>query len=411
MIKKLSLFIATICISATTFAATPQPQLIPPAPKLNAAAYVLMDANSGKIIAQKNMNVQRQPASLTKLMTLYLTFRAIKNGTIKPTDEVLVSKKAWQMGGSKMFIKVGDHVPVDLLIQGIIVDSGNDATVALAQDIGGTEASFVTMMNQEAQALGMTQTHFVDSTGLPDPNHVSTAYDLATLARAIITTFPNDYHYFSQKWLTYNKIKQPNRNRLLWRFPGADGLKTGHTSEAGYCLISSAKNPQGMRLLSVMLGTPTDEARANDSMALLRYGFHFFTTKQLYAANTPITKVRVWGGNEKQISVGLKNALYITTTTAEAKKVKTKTLLNGKITAPVKKGQTIGSINVTLNGQNIKTAPLITLSANAKGGIFRRSTDHVEGWFHHDKKADIKPVTSKSATQASSSKKTPGQRA
>jgi serine-type D-Ala-D-Ala carboxypeptidase (penicillin-binding protein 5/6) len=393
MLKKLSLLLATLCISITTFAASPQPQLIPPAPTISAGAYVLMDTNSGKIVAQNNMNVQRQPASLTKLMTLYLTFRAIKNGTIKPTDKVLISKKAWQMGGSKMFVKVGDRVPVDLLIQGIIVDSGNDATMALAQDIGGTEQSFVTMMNQEAQALGMTQTHFVDSTGLPDPNHVTTAYDLALLARAVIQNFPSEYHYFGQKWLTYNKIKQPNRNRLLWRFPGADGLKTGHTDEAGYCLIASAKNPQGMRLVSVVLGAPTDEARAGDSMALMRYGFHFFTTKQLYAANTPITQVRVWSGQHKMLNVGVQKPLYFTTTTAQAKNVKTVTVLNGKLSAPIKKGQTVGSVNVTLNGQTVQAAPLVALEADTKGGIFRRSTDHIEGWFHHSKKTSTSKTT------------------
>ncbi|MAZ77391.1 MAG: serine-type D-Ala-D-Ala carboxypeptidase [Legionellaceae bacterium] len=391
MLKKLSLLLVAICISTITFAA-PQPQLLPPAPSLNATAYVLMDANSGKILAQKNMNAQHEPASLTKLMTLYLTFRAIKNGTIKPTDTVLISKKAWHMGGSKMFVKVGDRVPVDLLIQGVIVDSGNDATVALAQDIGGTEQSFVNMMNQQAQALGMTQTHFVDSTGLPDPNHVSTAYDLALLARAIITNFPNDYHYFSQKWLTYNKIKQPNRNRLLWRFTGADGLKTGHTSEAGYCLIASAKNPQGMRLISVVLGTPSDEARASDSMALLRYGFHFFTTKSLYAANTPVTQARIWGGEKKMLNVGVKDPLYFTSTTAQANQVRTTIVLNSPINAPVKKGQAIGKVNVIVNGQTVQTVPLIALEADTKGGIFRRSTDHVEGWFHHSKKPVAKPA-------------------
>src|SRR3990167_7321302 len=235
-----------------------QPTIIPTAPNLNSSGYVLMDADTGMIIAHKNMHQEMQPASLTKLMTLYLTFNALRNGQIHLTDEVRVSKKAWQTGGSRMFIKEGSLVTVQNLIDGIIVASGNDACVALSQYVGGNESTFVDMMNAAAAQLGMKNTHYVDSTGLPQPEHHSTPYDMALLTRAIIENFPQYYPLFKQGWITYNGIKQPNRNRLLWRDPSVDGLKTGHTNEAGYCLIASALR-HGMRLISVVMGASTDE--------------------------------------------------------------------------------------------------------------------------------------------------------
>src|SRR3989344_871667 len=262
-----------------TPAANPNaPLIIPPPPDLKAKSYVLMDALSGVVVADKEMNTVVEPASLTKLMTLYLTFSALHSGQIHLNDQGPISAHAWKMDGSRMFVKVGSFVTVDELIQGITVASGNDATVALAEYIGGTEETFAQLMNQTAQSLGMKNTHFMDSTGMPNDQHYTTAYDLALLARALIENFPQEYHYFSEKWITYNNIKQPNRNRLLWQDPSVDGLKTGHTDSAGFCLIASAKR-NNMRLISVIMNTPNESERAIESEALLNYGFRFYTTK------------------------------------------------------------------------------------------------------------------------------------
>ena len=248
------------------------PVIIPSAPNIDAKGYVLMDVNSGYIIAEKNPDKRMAPASLTKLMTLYIIAQALKNGQIHLDDKVRISKKAWQMGGSRMFVKVGTYVPVEKLVQGIIVASGNDATLAMAQYIGGGESTFVSMMNQVASQLGMKNTHYTDSNGLPAPDHYSTPLDIAKLSRAWILNFPEYYPWFKQKWIVYDGIRQPNRNRLLWRDPSVDGMKTGHTKEAGYCLVASAKR-EGMRLLSVVMGAPTDSLRATESESLVKLRF------------------------------------------------------------------------------------------------------------------------------------------
>ena len=242
----------------------------PPPPALDLKAYVLVDAATGKILASSNPDTQLAPASLTKMMTAYVISMAIKEGKIHMNDNVTISEKAWRTGGSKMFVKVGTQVPVHELMQGIIVDSGNDACVAMAEHLAGSEDAFANLMNQTAAALGMTNSHFVDSTGLPNPAHHSTAHDLSMLARGVVYSFPEDYQWYSQKWFTYNGIRQPNRNRLLWRDPTVDGIKTGHTDDAGFCLVSSAKR-NGTRLIAVVMGAPTDAARADDSQKLLDY--------------------------------------------------------------------------------------------------------------------------------------------
>lgn len=357
------------------------PAIIPAAPALDAKAYVLMDANSGTIIANKNMDDKLQPASLTKLMTLYLTFQALQNGTIHLTDQVLISKHAWQMGGSKMFIRVGSYVTVEELIQGVIVDSGNDACVALAEYVGGGESSFANMMNQQAQLLGMTNTHYVDSTGLPNAEHYSTAHDLALLTRAIIINFPEYYKYFSQKWFKYNNINQPNRNRLLWRFDGADGLKTGHTDEAGFCLISSAVR-NGMRLISVMMGTPTDETRSSESIELLTYGFRFFETNLIYPAGSTLTTTKAWFGTPSQINVGLTKALYVTLPHGQFNNISVKMEVNNSLEAPIKQNTNVGTITVLQNDQPIETAPLQALNEIKKAGAVSRGFSHLSHFVH-----------------------------
>lgn len=363
--------------------------LVPPAPELEAASYLLMDVNSGKILAQKNMNQQREPASLTKLMTLYLVFGAIENGTINLNDLVPISHKAWEMGGSRMFVKAGTHVSVNNLIQGVTVDSGNDATIALAEFVGGgSESNFVKMMNQAAKTLGMNQTHFADSTGLPNPENTTTAYDLALLARALIHNYPKEYHYFGQKWFSYSGIKQPNRDRLLWRLPGTDGLKTGDTDKAGFCLISSAVQ-NNTRLLSVVMGTPSDEARATESITLMRYGFSHFETHALYAANAPMTQLRVWRGDTTKIPVGVTTPLYITIPRGQFSKISTHIQTESDIQAPVALNQPVGILKVTLEGNLILSEPLVALKANPIGGKWRQTSDAMEykilNWFKKSK--------------------------
>lgn len=357
------------------------PIIIPPPPTFKAHGWVLMDANSGKVLAEKNMNTKMQPASLTKLMTLYITFEALKRGQIKLDNKVRISKDAWSTGGSRMFLKLGSHVPLQDLIEGVIVASGNDACVAISEYIAGTQNSFAHLMNQTAKSLGMNNTHYVDPTGLPRPGHVSTPYDLALLTKAVINNYPSYYHFFKQKWISWNNIKQPNRNRLLWRDQYVDGLKTGHTKEAGYCLISSGVR-HGTRLISVMMGTPTDSARINDSQALLNWGFRFYNTHKIFDAEKALTTPRVWLGEEKNIPFGLTKDMFVTTPLGQIKNVKATIVMNQKqLRAPITKGQIYGEVNITLNGKLLAKAPLIALDNDPKGSLWSRLTDHVELFF------------------------------
>lgn len=363
------------------------PLIIPPAPTIDAKAYVLMDANSGKILGNSNGDTQLPPASLTKLMTLYLTFNALANGQIHLDDKVPVSKKAWQTSGSRMFIKPGDEVTVRDLIQGIIVDSGNDACVAMSEFLGGSEDSFTDLMNQQAARLGMNNTHFTDSNGLPNPNHYSSAHDMAILARAIITQFPEYYKGFSQKEFTYAGITQQNRNRLLWRYPNTDGLKTGHTDEAGYCLVSSAKQGD-TRFIAAVFGAPSDNARAEDSQNLLTYAARFYETKKLYNANQSLGQIRVWKGTDKLVNVGVDSDLYLTIPAGRFDKITTQTLLPGKVKAPIQKGQTLGKLTILIDNQVIAEHPLVALKADPVGGLWTRLFDSVSqtvhGWWNKD---------------------------
>lgn len=361
------------------------PIIIPAAPTINAEAYVLMDAQSGKVIAEKNMNDRRPPASLTKLMTLYIASAAIANGQISLTDQVHIGKEAWETGGSRMFVKLGSQVPVKDLIDGIIVASGNDACVALADHIAGNQSSFVNLMNQTAARLGMKNTHYTDPTGLPHPDHYSSAYDIALLARAIVQDFPQDYAWYKQKWITWNNIRQPNRNRLLWRDSYVDGLKTGHTDDAGYCLVASGAQ-NGERLISVVMGAPSDAARTDDSQALLNYGFRFYETHKLYAAQETLATPRVWMGEHKTIPAGVNNDFYVTIPKGTYDKLKATVEFNGQLQAPISKGETIGTIKVTLNNQEIMSTPLIALQNDPAGGLWSRLRDRVSllfsGWFN-----------------------------
>ena len=359
----------------------PDATLTPHAPQLRAKGYVLLDVHSGRILASKHAHQRMSPASLTKMMSMYVVSRALKSGQIHLDDKVHISKKAWKTGGSRMFIKPGSSVPLKDLIRGVIVESGNDACVAIAEYVAGSEAAFVDLMNQTAAKLNMRDSHFMSSTGLPHKHHYSTAFDLAILARALQQDFPEYYSWYKQKWFTYNKIKQPNRNRLLWRDPSVDGIKTGHTQEAGFCLATSAER-HNMRLVSVVMGSASDNQRFTDSQALLNYGFHFFNTHKLYAAHTPIAKARVWLAQNKRTPVGVTHDLYITHPKASHQKPKVKLILDNPLKAPIAKGQSCGTIQIYWGQQKIKTQPIIALEDNNKGGLFSNFSDRVALFLH-----------------------------
>ena len=355
----------------------------PPAPELDAGSYILVDYQSGNVIAQKNADERMEPASLTKLVTAYVVFAALKDGRLKLDDPVTISEDAWRTGGSRTFVKVGSQVPVIDLIKGMIVQSGNDATVALGERVGGTRAGFAQLMNEYAQRLGMKSSHFVDVDGLPDPQHYTTARDLATVSRALIRDFPQYYYIFGMKDFTWNHIKQPNRNGLLWTDPSVDGLKTGHTEEAGYCLIASAKR-NGTRLVSVVLKAPKWHSREADSEALLNYGFNFFQTEKIATAHAPVLKPRVYESASGYAAVGTPADLYVTLPRGKAASVTTNAALTQtRLIAPLAAGTVVGQLTVTDgNGQVVGREPLVTLEAVPTGGLLTRMMDGVRLWFH-----------------------------
>ncbi len=360
-----------LCL-APALSATP-----PPAPpKVEASGYLLMDYHSGAVLAESNGEKRLEPASLTKIMTAYVVFRELEEGNISLQDQVLVSKKAWKTPGSRMFIEVGKKVSVDDLIRGMIVVSGNDACVALAEHIAGSEESFVSLMNEQALRLGMTNTHFVNSTGLPDPDHYTTPGDILKVTRALIREFPQYYSIYSQREFTFNKITQKNRNRLLWRDPSVDGVKTGHTKSAGYCLVASAKR-EGMRLLSVVMGTKSEEARAEESQKLLNYGFRFYQTHRLFGAGEPLKEVRVWKGDREQLELGPAEALHVTIPRGDYDKLKLRTRIEPRITAPVKQGEELGRLLVELEGEVLAEVPLVALQEVGEGGLVHNLVDTV----------------------------------
>jgi D-alanyl-D-alanine carboxypeptidase (penicillin-binding protein 5/6) len=358
------------------------PTIQPTPPSVAAKAYYLVDADTGALLASQNSDEELAPASLTKLMTLYITFSALQSGQLKLDDMVTISKEAWQMSGSRMFLKPDTRVSVSDLLQGVIVDSGNDACEALAEHIAGDDAQFANIMNDSASKLGMQHSHFLNPTGLPDPGHYSSSRDLGILAGAIIKQFPEYYPYFSQKWFTYNNIKQPNRDRLLWRDSSVDGLKTGHTDSAGYCLVSSAKRDK-MRLIAVVMGANSDAARANIAQTLLNFGFRFYKTYELFPANKPLSQARVWLGKQNQIGVGLIEPLAVTIRLGDYNKLQAKMNLNPNIKAPIEQGQALGDLTVSLDGQLIGKAKLVALQSDKKAGIVSRTFDHLKLGMKH----------------------------
>ena len=353
---------------------------VPAPPSIGATSYVLVDFHSEKALAERDSEAPVEPASITKLMTSYIAFREIARGNLSLDDEVLVSEKAWRTAGSRMFIEVGDRVRVEDLLKGIIIQSGNDASVAIAEHIAGDEEVFASMMNEAAAQLGMTGTNYTNSTGLPDPSMVTTARDSALLARALISEFPDFYSWYSQREFTFGGIRQHNRNRLLWRDPSVDGLKTGHTSSAGYCLVTSASR-DGMRLISVVMGTDSEQARATASQALLNYGFRFFETYQLYEGGAVLATERIWQGRDNELPLGIDADLFVTVPRGRYDALQARLELPDQLTAPVHGGSALGQLLVELDGEPLVSRPLVALADVEQAGFFGRASDSVRMWF------------------------------
>ena len=356
----------------TSIAQAAQP--IPKPPSTGAKSFIIQDYGSGNILAEENSDVSVDPASITKLMTAYTVFNELQSGNISLDDIVTISEKAWRTPGSRMFVEVGKQVAVEDLLQGMIVQSGNDATVALAEYVAGSEDSFAALMNKHAEEIGLTGSHFMNSTGLPEENHYMTARDIAQLSTLLIRNYPEYYKWYSQKEYTFNDITQHNRNRLLWRDESVDGLKTGHTESAGYCLVTSAEK-EGMRLITVVLGTSSDNARTDASQALLNYGFRFFETHKLYDAGTQLTTSRIWKGSSETVALGIDKPLYVTIPRGQYNSLDASMNIDQRIMAPVNAGEPLGSVLVKLGEQVVADQPLVSLQSVGEGSFWQRITD------------------------------------
>lgn len=355
-------------------------QPVPSAPSVSARAYVVQDFHSGEVLAESNADVRMEPASLTKIMTAYAIFKALATDKVKLADMVTISEKAWRTGGSRSFVQVNTQVSLENLLKGMIVQSGNDASVALAEHVAGSEEGFVTLMNDYAKALGMAHSHFTNSTGLPDPELYITARDVAVLARAVIREFPDYYTWYSLKEFTYNGITQHNRNKLLYRDQTVDGIKTGHTETAGYCLVASALRGD-MRLISVVLGTKSENIRAQESQELLNYGFRSYETHRLYTAGKSLSTVRIWKGATQKLVLGVGEDLYVTVPRGQYQSLKAAIEMDKAINAPTRKGQRHGTVKVKLGDKLLATLPLIALQEVAEGSLWQRAVDSVKLWI------------------------------
>ncbi|WP_310494550.1 D-alanyl-D-alanine carboxypeptidase family protein [Dechloromonas sp.] len=379
----MSLFRKTTLLALSfAFAAQAMAQQLPVPPSLAAKSWLLLEMGSNQVLTAEKSDERLEPASLTKLMTAYLTFAALHKKTLALSQPLPVSEKAWRTGGSKMFIRVDTQVPVEDLIKGMIVQSGNDACVTLAEGIAGSEENFAQMMNREAQRLGMNASSFRNSTGLPDPEHYTTARDLSLLASALIRDFPEEYKkYYSMKEFTYNGITQPNRNRLLYIDPTVDGVKTGHTEAAGYCLISSALRDK-RRLLSVVLGTVSDSARASESQKLLNWGYISYDSVTLYAKDQAVATLRAWKGAQSEVKAGFANDLSIAVPKGYAEKVKSDFVAEPRLIAPIAVGQKLGVLKVSIDGKVYGEYPVVALENVPLGNIFIRILDTIRLWFN-----------------------------
>ncbi|MBR9869703.1 MAG: D-alanyl-D-alanine carboxypeptidase, partial [Gammaproteobacteria bacterium] len=344
------------------------------------SSWVLMDPLSGRVIMEHNSNERLPPASLTKMMTAYIVERELDEGRISMQDAVPISVNAWRTEGSRTFLREGTTATVHDLLKGVIIQSGNDASVALAEFIAGSEEAFVDIMNQQAQLLGMKNTNFRNATGLPAQDHFSTAYDLALLARAIIQDYPENYPIYAEKHFTYNNIRQPNRNALLWRDDSVDGLKTGHTEEAGYCLVASAKR-NNTRLIASVMGTSSSAARAQEVQKMLNYGFRYYETERLFRAGQELMAADVWGGVADHVSVGMAEDVYVTIPRGSRDKLQSTVDLDSVIKAPIKMGQELGQVRVQLDGETVVEQPVLALTEIEQGGLFKRLWDSIKLFF------------------------------
>ena len=380
--QRLSLLVLLV---AAPLSAALAAQATPAPPQLAAKSYVLLDAASGKVLVENNSDQRLPPASLTKLMTAYIATLEIRKGKIGEQDLVPVSEHAWRTGGaasggSTMFLPLNSQVKVDDLLHGIIIQSGNDASIALAEYIAGSEDGFADMMNETAERLGMNNSHFMNATGLPHPEHYSSAHDMAILARAIINEDPAHYAIYSQKEFFWNNIKQGNRNLLLYRDKTVDGLKTGHTEEAGYCLVSSAVR-EGARMITAVFGTVSESARAAETQKLLTYGFRFFETQTFYQKGAELAKAPVWKGLEREVGAGLAEDLTMTVAKGQAKSLEAAMTFEPQLTAPIQQGAVIGKVEVKLEGKVVHTANLVALQSVEEAGLLRRIWDSVRLFF------------------------------
>jgi len=373
-----ALLVLVLVFASSAFAQSPMPTPAPPI--IGAKSYLVVDSKTGRELASLDPDIQLAPASLTKIMTTYVVFAALRQGQIQLADEVTISERAWRMPGSRMFIEVGKRVTIEDLILGMIVQSGNDASVALAEHIAGTEGVFAQMMNQYAQQLGMHSSNFLNATGLPAEGHVTTARDLATLARAMVEEFPDYYAWHAIREFTFNDITQSNRNSLLWRDPSVDGLKTGHTDDAGYCLVASAQR-DGMRVVSVVMGTSSTKARTDGSQALINYGFRFFETRLLYKAGQEVTTARVWKSANETSRLGVLEDLYITVRRGTYDQLESTLDIPAIVEAPVAAGQPVADLKISLGDEQILSTPLRALEENPTGSFWQRTKDSVGLWF------------------------------
>lgn len=350
------------------------------APEVDSTSFVLVDFQSGEELASLNPGEKVEPASITKLMTAYIIYRELSKGTIKLDDEVLISQHAWEMQGSRMFVELGKKVQLEKLLRGLIIQSGNDAAVALAEHIAGSETAFVQRMNETAKELGMNDSQYQNVTGWPAPDHYTTARDIVVLARALITEFPDRYKLYSEKEFTYNNIKQHNRNKLLWRDPSVDGMKTGHTESAGFCLVASAKR-DNMRLISVLLGSTDENSRAESSQRLLEYGFRTFETHKMYKGGDALSEVRVWQGEKTHVAAGVIDDLYVSIGKGRYDQLKGVIQFDKAIDAPIRRGDVLGKIVFSEQNRVLKEVPLLALEDIAEGGLWRRMSDSVQKFF------------------------------
>ncbi|WP_422677591.1 D-alanyl-D-alanine carboxypeptidase family protein [Billgrantia ethanolica] len=377
----LILFGLLLFVSKALAQATPTPQtMIPAPPQIAAKSWILMDADSGRVLVEHNSDERLPPASLTKLMTAYLVERELDRGNINLDDKVRVSENAWRTGGSKMFIEVNTEVSIRDLLYGIIISSGNDASVAVAEHLAGGEAPFADLMNQHATRLGLHNTSFANATGLPHPEQYSSARDMALLSQYIINDYPEHYAVYAEKYFTYNDIRQPNRNRLLWRDPTVDGLKTGWTTEAGYGLVASAKR-DGMRLISVVMGTSSEESRAQETQKLLSYGFRYYETLNLYDQGAVLNSPRIWGGEKNELRVGVDRDVAMTLPRARNEELHARLDIRQDLNAPINLGDRVGTLEVRLGDEVVGEHPLVALETIEEGGLFKRLFDQVRRFF------------------------------